>query len=961
MTHDHPRVLLTDEEQAFIDDRRALSRGASGFQSNIYIDDDGEVVKSGDSGVGCSSDADWEEDSNCENIEVWKLLGLITFRPSTPVLVPLDMSPFHLKDSNVERLKEAELSKAQKEEAANSVRNVVIKDCVSDLNYNCGVLVKVMSSDNLWQIKHLVGNAGDESNLSICDVISSPYVDKYPYFNRMDSIPVPGYMQYYKEQDRLEKRRKRRIKQGVPEEELDNPEGDHAPEDGDLVFGEEVGFSFEEREKTLLERIFGLKRHKLLHRKPPTIEHLIRDYGDLFLACDAFAEIYPQHKYMIVNCLRHYTENMLVRESKKTLTTRKGQRIIPTVTNSVFAQAAQRENQRRNETQAEQTDEDMNEGNEALSQPYVIGTIGGPSSADIGHMTCSHLSIVLSDNGSTDIARAAADIVIPVSTVAKRDDSMHSSTIRDELSTFDDNVAVTGLAILPKAIQMARIGMQRISIVVSYKVSNLICLAFLNMSMVLFLTAQSDVSITRSHVVDAVDPAGNTELRPSTQDVVTLPLACVLISMFSVDLICYYTLTNPDHTISSEAVGEADYEMGLISQKMHHYHISNTRSVTAERAELINSTRKVDEIDEGTLDDEDELQPFLQFVGRDGQDRHRVKRKKSKHIAGEDFAISPSKFPDRLDNISLSRFILGLVVALTYGLFSCMFIFFVTRSNHVIVNSNYGYAFVHYYLSIHGILQHNGNITAVIMLHLYITQLGVFLSLYNGKDWMWRRSGWRNNKNLINIIVVVGIFHAFMYTFLPKMFAYDIYDYQIKRKPLGATGFVIESIGSMVLIAVLGIVQCVCIDCVKLFVMYQLRKHTAWSHVAMSNVMRYPTGTLEFIAGKKHLLAEAARNYLINTQPPPPPVIVEPEPDPETTLDLDVNEINSYPYGYSFDEYGAPTLEEGYDDFDDNDDEDDEYYDPMAEKHMQYGDYDEYGVGVVEGDEDMYEDDGMLL
>jgi H+-transporting ATPase len=36
-------------------------------------------------------------------------------------------------------------------------------------------------------------------------------------------------------------------------------------------------------------------------KKPP---NLSRDYGDLCLACDGFAEVFPEHKYLIVECLR---------------------------------------------------------------------------------------------------------------------------------------------------------------------------------------------------------------------------------------------------------------------------------------------------------------------------------------------------------------------------------------------------------------------------------------------------------------------------------------------------------------------------------------------------------------------------------------------------------------------------------------------------------------------------------
>jgi H+-transporting ATPase len=45
------------------------------------------------------------------------------------------------------------------------------------------------------------------------------------------------------------------------------------------------------------------------NKKP---ENLGRDYGDLCLAVDGFAQVYPEHKYLIVECLRelHYTVGM---------------------------------------------------------------------------------------------------------------------------------------------------------------------------------------------------------------------------------------------------------------------------------------------------------------------------------------------------------------------------------------------------------------------------------------------------------------------------------------------------------------------------------------------------------------------------------------------------------------------------------------------------------------------------
>jgi H+-transporting ATPase len=41
-------------------------------------------------------------------------------------------------------------------------------------------------------------------------------------------------------------------------------------------------------------------------------ENLSKDYGDLCLAADGFAQVYPEHKYLIVECLREmgYTVGM---------------------------------------------------------------------------------------------------------------------------------------------------------------------------------------------------------------------------------------------------------------------------------------------------------------------------------------------------------------------------------------------------------------------------------------------------------------------------------------------------------------------------------------------------------------------------------------------------------------------------------------------------------------------------
>jgi len=46
----------------------------------------------------------------------------------------------------------------------------------------------------------------------------------------------------------------------------------------------------------------GLPQLELLTRKKP--KNLSRDYGALFLAVDGFSEVFPEHKYLIVECLR---------------------------------------------------------------------------------------------------------------------------------------------------------------------------------------------------------------------------------------------------------------------------------------------------------------------------------------------------------------------------------------------------------------------------------------------------------------------------------------------------------------------------------------------------------------------------------------------------------------------------------------------------------------------------------
>ena len=46
----------------------------------------------------------------------------------------------------------------------------------------------------------------------------------------------------------------------------------------------------------------GLPMLDAASKKKP--DHLSRDYGDLCLAADGFAQVFPEHKYLIVECLR---------------------------------------------------------------------------------------------------------------------------------------------------------------------------------------------------------------------------------------------------------------------------------------------------------------------------------------------------------------------------------------------------------------------------------------------------------------------------------------------------------------------------------------------------------------------------------------------------------------------------------------------------------------------------------
>lgn len=46
----------------------------------------------------------------------------------------------------------------------------------------------------------------------------------------------------------------------------------------------------------------GLPMLDPITKKKP--ENLSRDYGDMCLAVDGFAQVFPEHKYLIVECLR---------------------------------------------------------------------------------------------------------------------------------------------------------------------------------------------------------------------------------------------------------------------------------------------------------------------------------------------------------------------------------------------------------------------------------------------------------------------------------------------------------------------------------------------------------------------------------------------------------------------------------------------------------------------------------
>ena len=53
------------------------------------------------------------------------------------------------------------------------------------------------------------------------------------------------------------------------------------------------------------DKIFTAERLPLLDPETQTKpDNLSKDYGDLCLVADGFAQVYPEHKYLIVECLR---------------------------------------------------------------------------------------------------------------------------------------------------------------------------------------------------------------------------------------------------------------------------------------------------------------------------------------------------------------------------------------------------------------------------------------------------------------------------------------------------------------------------------------------------------------------------------------------------------------------------------------------------------------------------------
>lgn len=53
------------------------------------------------------------------------------------------------------------------------------------------------------------------------------------------------------------------------------------------------------------DKIFTADRLPLLDPETQTKpSNLSQDYGDLCLVADGFAQVYPEHKYLIVECLR---------------------------------------------------------------------------------------------------------------------------------------------------------------------------------------------------------------------------------------------------------------------------------------------------------------------------------------------------------------------------------------------------------------------------------------------------------------------------------------------------------------------------------------------------------------------------------------------------------------------------------------------------------------------------------
>ena len=185
---------------------RKLSRKRSGRKSrrkkrtdNIYIDENGNVVQKDDDDDDDQSEGEWDsdednesqwgagtedgeedyEDSDDEEEELelcWKMVGLLTFAPAEP----------------------ADIEESQ-------IRAAAVKDCVRDLNKNCGLSIKVLSSESWWTMKHLLCSCkpGEEdvgltnSALGIADLVQSPYTVELPSLDADDNAIPPDLKKNY--------------------------------------------------------------------------------------------------------------------------------------------------------------------------------------------------------------------------------------------------------------------------------------------------------------------------------------------------------------------------------------------------------------------------------------------------------------------------------------------------------------------------------------------------------------------------------------------------------------------------------------------------------------------------------------------------------------------------------------------------------------------------------------------